>query len=65
MDTTERVIILLNPKTHYTYRVTVTEDKEESFKKLMESNGYKFTKTSEYKQQSIVINLDKEIRNNK
>lgn len=58
-------ITLTNPKTQFNFRVIVQEDREELFTKLMESNGFKFTKISEFKQAAITIDLNRLVREDK
>ena len=65
MNNDETIILLTNPKISKIYRVTVFEEREELFKKLMESNGFRFTQIGEHKQAAISISLERMIRHDK
>lgn len=64
-DTTERIILLSNPKTQSTYRVTIDESQEDKFIAMCQANNFHMTKTGEHKQLFLTINLDKIIRSDK
>lgn len=54
----DRTIIVSNLKPNFIYRITCNELNEEKLISFLESNGFKFSKIGEFKQESIVINLD-------
>lgn len=61
----DKVIMITNPKKSFSYRVTVIEEREALFEKLMNSNGFKFTRIGEGKQLAFTIDIDKLLRSEK
>jgi hypothetical protein len=64
-ESTERTIILYNPKKSFSFRVTVTEERKKVFEELMQSKGFAYNQISEHKQLALTINLDSYLREKK
>lgn len=61
----ERIILISNPKENYNYNVTVPEDREDNFIKLMQSNGFRYDRKGGFKQTCLTVDLTVMSRNEK